>query len=137
MRTEAARKTDLFSLEFSITAVLIGIHWGPLLLAAWLWPLRKLNVSISSAVTLVFTILAWIIVAVCLLLFFDVRANGRNMTGFAAYLIYSVMTFGVLPIGLVAIHVFAGRSAGLWIGSLLRRRRSRGAARKSTSAPGR
>ncbi len=129
--------TDIFPSDFKITAVLIGIHWIPLLLAAWVWPLKKLDYSFSSAATLLFTILAWIVVAGCLLLFSDVQANGRQMTGFAAYLIYSLMSFGAVPIAIVAIHIFAGRSLGLWIRAVLRGGRSHGASQKSTMTFGR
>ena len=129
--------TEIFSSDFRITAILIGVHWIPLLLAAWVWPLKNLSFSFSSAVTLLFTIAAWIVVAACLLLFSDVTADGRQMTGFAAYLIYSVMSFGAVPITIVAIHAFAGRSLGMWIRFGLRWRRSGGASQKSTLTFGR
>lgn len=128
---------DLFPSDFRITAILIGIHWIPLLLAAWIWPLKKLDFSFSSAVTLLFTIAAWIVVVGCLLLFSDVQANGLQMTGFAAYLIYSLMSFGAVPVAIVAIHVFAGRSLGMWIRFGLRGGRSDGASQRNTLTYGR
>ena len=108
---------DMSLSEIKITSILIAIHWIPLFIAAWVWPLRKFDFSFLSAITLLFTIAAWLIVLVCLPLFFDVRANGGQMTWFAAYMIYSLMTFGAVPAAIIAIHVFAGRSAGLWIRS--------------------
>jgi len=108
--------------ELKIFAVVAGLHWGPLLLAARLWPLRELRMSFGSAVTLAFSFLAWLIVAACLLVFSDIRADGRAMTGIGAYLIYSMMTLGVLPVLIVAVHIFAGRSAGLWVRNALDRR---------------
>ncbi|MEM7290170.1 MAG: hypothetical protein AAF412_07370 [Pseudomonadota bacterium] len=129
--------TEMFSSDFKITAVLIGIHWIPLLLAAWIWPLKKLDFSFSSAITLLLTVAAWIIVAGCLMLFSDVQANGQQMTGFAAYLIYSFMSLGAVPAAIIAIHVFAGRSLGMWIRSGLRGRHSGNAGQKSSMTFGR
>lgn len=111
--------TELNLSEFKITAILISIHWIPLFMSAWFWPFKKFNFSFSSAITLLFTIVAWLVVLVCLFIFFDVKPNGRPMTGFGAYMIYSLMTLGVLPIAIVAVHVFAGRSVGYLLRSRL------------------
>lgn len=126
----------MFDPELKITAVLIAIHWIPLLFAAWVWPLKKLDLSISSALALVFSILAWMIVLISLFLFFDVKANGRPMTWFAAYLIYSMMTLGVVPLILILIHVFAGRLAGYWMRAGQRKRQASSVSKAGTSFPG-
>lgn len=115
---------DINLAGLKITAILVAIHWAPLLLSAWLWPLKKINFSVTSAVTVLFTVIAWLIVGFSILLFFDVNANGRQMTWFAAYMIYSIMSLGAIPFMIVAVHVFAGRSAGLWIRSLMRGRQT-------------
>jgi len=104
---------DISLVEYKITAVLIAIHWIPLLLSACLWPLKKFSLSVSSAITLLFTFVAWLIVLTCLVLFFDVEPEGSSMTWFAAYLIYAFVSLGIVPLIIVAVHVFAGRSAGL------------------------
>ncbi|MGI9401254.1 MAG: hypothetical protein ACR2O0_08380 [Rhizobiaceae bacterium] len=129
--------TGLFTSDFMITMILVSIHWIPLLLAAWAWPLKKLDFSLSSAVTLLFTIAAWIIVAGCLLVFSDVQASGQQMTGFAAYLIYSFMSLGAVPIAIIAIHIFAGRSLGMFIRSRMRAGQPASAGQKPTLTFGR
>lgn len=111
---------DISLAGLKITAILVAIHWTPLLLSAWLWPLKKIDFSVTSALTVLFTVIAWLIVGTCILLFFDVNANGRQMTWFAAYAIYSVVSLGVIPLIVIAVHIFAGRSAGLWVRSLMR-----------------
>ncbi|MEM1198707.1 MAG: hypothetical protein AAGI06_05290 [Pseudomonadota bacterium] len=114
--------TDTTLAGFNITALLVAIHWIPLLLSAWIWPLKKIRFSVPSAITLCLTVTAWLIVGTSVLLFFDVNPDGGQMTGFGAYLIYSFMSLGVVPLLIMAAHIFAGRSAGLWIRSLTGRR---------------
>lgn len=106
--------------EFNLAAVLLAIHWVPLVLAAWLWPLR-LQISFGSLVLLVLSVASWLIVLIGLLVFTNVREVAAT-AGHAAgwYMIYGVLSLGLIPALVIAAHVLAGRFAGL----LIRRYRS-------------
>ncbi len=120
-----AEETKMNADGAGFAAALVAIHWTPLAIAAWRWPLRKLDWSFGSALAVLPCALAWLIVLFCLLIFTDVREHGFA-TGHAAgwYVIFSLMTLGALPLSVIGAHVLAGRLAGYWI----RRRAARRAA---------
>lgn len=96
-------------------AIILAIHWAPLLLAAWRWPLRRSDWSILSALKMILGVVCWLIVVICLPIFANAHANGSG-TGSPAgwYIIFSVATFGVVPVLIISAHIYAGRSAGYW-----------------------
>ncbi|MEO1310304.1 MAG: hypothetical protein AAFV51_04960 [Pseudomonadota bacterium] len=98
--------------EHAVSLVLIAIHWTPLALATWLWPLRP-RPSVGSALALIVCIPSALIVVACLFVFTDVEARSAT-AGHAAgwYLIFSVITLGVVPAIVLSAHLMAGRLAG-------------------------
>lgn len=98
--------------EWTLVLLLFAVHWGPLLLAMWLWPLKELTLSVKSAFAVLLSVASCIIVFICLFIFTDVKSGG-NMTGAAAYLIYAVVSLGIVPVIVIAVHVLAGRFLGL------------------------
>lgn len=102
--------------EYSFMAALFLIHWLPLLYATWKWPLENLVLSFRSMTTFILSIFSWAIVLFCIFIFTDVRlgsAFAKHAGGW--YLIYSVLSVGIIPIVVISAHVLAGRFAGFWI----------------------
>lgn len=101
----------LSSGEWGFLIGLLAIHWVPLLVSMWLWPIREPTRSIASVLSLIVGLASWIIVLSCLFVFTDVKSGG-NMTGAAAYIIYAVVSLGMVPVVIIFAHVMAGRFAG-------------------------
>ncbi|MEM9169179.1 MAG: hypothetical protein AAGC56_05955 [Pseudomonadota bacterium] len=101
---------------FGFSAVLIAIHWIPLVIAAWLWPIRRPRGLIGKILKVAGGVLVWPFVLFSLSIFTDAEERAAT-AGHAAgwYLIFSMLTFGVIPAIFIAVHVVAGRFAGLWI----------------------
>lgn len=91
---------------------LLAFHWVPLLFCAWKWPLK--SVGWSSPILTLLSVVSWLIVFVCLLMFLDSepRMEGRGADWF---LIFSIVTLGGLPALTLICHVFAGRFLGYWL----------------------
>jgi hypothetical protein len=103
------------SSEFNLAASLIGVHWAPLLLAAWLWPLKPFSWSFGSILAYTASLVSCLIVLIFGFIFLDVRNSAGTGSGASWYLIYSMMTLGLVPISVIAIHVLAGRFAGFFV----------------------
>ncbi|MEM8935073.1 MAG: hypothetical protein AAGC77_01540 [Pseudomonadota bacterium] len=97
--------------EYGIAAVLLAIHWGPLLLAAWLWPLRKISLSIISILTLIVCLPCGLLVLAGLIIFTDVNYTAQG-NGITWYMIYSIMSLGLIPATMILAHIMTGRLAG-------------------------
>jgi len=93
---------------------LLAIHWVPLMLAAWKWPFRSSGGT--SSVQFVLGIASWLVVLGCVFIFFDFRPRsfgGGHGAGW--YLVYSLLTLGVLPAMTITCHVLAGRFLGRYL----------------------
>ena len=97
--------------EWTFVILLLAVHWVPLLAAMLLWPLKGLKLSVASVITLLLSLVSWLVVFICIFIFTDVRSGG-NMTGAAAYIIYGVMSLGIVPVVIIGAHILAGRFAG-------------------------
>lgn len=98
--------------ELMVVTGLLLIHWGPLLLAARRWPFINFGLSLRSFITVGVSILSCLIALFCVFLFTDVKGRGTEGHGAGWYIIFSVVTFGILPAFTIAAHVIAGRFIG-------------------------
>jgi|GEM_PF-6272291 len=106
-----------------LSLILLSVHWIPLLIGAWRYPMRGFDRSFGGSIKFGLSILCCLLVVIFLFVFLQNKDLGSR-TGHSAgwYLIYSVVTVGIVPALVITIHVVAGRFLGWWWRQ--RRRRS-------------
>ncbi len=104
---------------------LIPIHWIPLFMAAWRWPLAGFRKSLASVFLFLICLLSCFVVLVCLLIFTDTNPRPFG-EGHAAgwFFVYSLLTLGALPITTITAHILAGRFIGWLVRRHLARKKS-------------
>lgn len=102
--------------EYQLALLLFGVHWGPLVAAAILWPMRSVRLSVRTVIAALVGLSSAAIVFVSLFVFGDVRTTAQG-NGVTWYLIFSLMTLGIAPTLVISAHIMVGR----WIGYFYRR----------------
>ena len=92
--------------------VIFGVHWVPLLMAACIWPHKAMRWRVSGVLNMVCTLLAGFVVLVCALALMDAENRSGHGTSGTFYLIYAVVSLGIVPAVLIAIHTYFGRFVG-------------------------
>lgn len=97
--------------DLSMGEALMLLHYGPMILAAVAWSFRSIEGSSSSAFA---DLLGFIGIPVALILYsFFARDSGGETENYSAWFsIYSLLSFGTLPIATITLHILIGRLIG-------------------------
>ena len=111
---------------YIVVLIVISVHWGALALAARFWPFKRIGFSVMGVFNVLIG-LASIPVVLVFLLFIGMVQSGTGDAGqpITWYLIYGVVSLGIVPAFLIFAHVIAGRFFGALLRKYLEREEKR------------
>lgn len=92
--------------------IIFAVHWVPLVIAAVIWPHKAMRWRVPGVFNMLVTCVAGLVVLLVALMLMDAENRSGHGTSATFYLIFGVVTLGVIPALLIGIHVYFGRYVG-------------------------